>query len=101
MRLDQQVPWISIGVTSAASTVIVRMPLSMFCAPFCWLTHIGSGHLDLAECATSAGVAGFHRGDAGRVRSDCQDVFAHGFFSFLLGSVTASECGGSLPNAPY
>ena len=54
------------------------------CAPFCWLTHIGSGHLDLAECATSAGVAGFHRRDVSRVHGDCQDVFAHGFFSFLL-----------------
>ena len=30
MRLDQQVVTVSIGVTSAASTVIVRMPLSMF-----------------------------------------------------------------------
>ena len=57
----------------------------MVCAPFCWLTHIGSGHLDLAECATSARVGGFHRRDVGRVPSDCQDVFAHGLCSFLLG----------------
>src|SRR5215469_815496 len=39
MRLHQQAPPVSIGVTSSASTVIVRMSSAMVPPPFRLLTH--------------------------------------------------------------